>query len=491
MTSLKKKKSGGMVSLVYGIIAALSLFVPATLQAEDSVLEIGDKRELFVDDYLIDTLDGARQQLTRLRDEGPVLNFDNPWEGAFCGYVTIIKDGDEFRCYYRALPDAGQDGNDAEAYALAISKDGINWEKPSLGLYEYEGSKENNIVFGHHAPETHNFAPMLDSNPNAKPDERYKALGGTKRGGGLIAFKSPDGIHWTEMREAPVITQGAFDSQNVPMWSETEQKYICYLRVFVGGIRRISRCESDDFVNWTEPQLMEYKGKPVEHLYTNQTDAYFRAPHIYVATPARFFPGRQVLNEEQANEIGVHPKYFKDISDGVFMTTRGGYEYDRTFMEGFIRPGIGYQNWVSRTNYPARGVIQTGETEMSVYANMNYGQATAYLRRFSIRLDGFASIHADYDGGTATTKPFTFQGNKLTFNFETSAAGEIYTELQDADGNPIPGFTLADSVPSIGNEITRTVRWKSGTDVSSLAGKPVRLHFKLKDADLYSIKFEQ
>ncbi|MEZ6047618.1 MAG: hypothetical protein R3C11_18970 [Planctomycetaceae bacterium] len=380
-----------------------------TASAEDQVLEIGDKRELFVDDYLIDSLNGVHQQLSTLRDEGPVLKFDNSWEGAFCGYVTIIQDADQYLCYYRGLPNAGQDGNDSECYCLAVSKDGINWSKPNVGIYEYGGSKENNIVLGHHAPETHNFAPLLDSNPNVKSDERFKALGGTKSGGGLVAFKSPDGMHWSEMQEEPVITYGDFDSQNVPMWSESEQKYICYLRKFVDGVRQILRCESTDFINWTQPQLMTYKGKPLEHLYTNQTVAYFRAPHIYVATPARFFPGRQVLNDEQAAEVGVHPKYFKDISDGVFMTTRGGYEYDRTFMEGFIRPGIGYENWVSRTNYPARGVVQTGENEISVYANMNYGQPTAYLRRFSLRLDGFASIHANYEGGTATTKPLTLQ----------------------------------------------------------------------------------
>ncbi|QDU81443.1 hypothetical protein Pla110_31840 [Polystyrenella longa] len=491
MVNLKQNRFTHAVRMLGGISVVVALLSSVSIQAQDSVLDIGDKRELFVDDYLIDTLDGTEQQLSKLRDEGPVIQFDNPWEGAFCGYVTIIKDGDEYRCYYRALPQAGKDGNIAEAYAMATSKDGIHWEKPKLGLFEFDGSKENNIVFGKHAPETHNFCPMLDGNPNAAADARYKALGGTKSGGGLVAFKSPDGINWTEIQEEPVITQGAFDSQNVPMWSASEQKYICYLRVFVDGIRRISRCESDDFVNWTEPKLMGYKDKPAEHLYTNQTRPYFRAPHIYVSTAARFFPGRQVLDKEQAEEVGVHPSYFKDISDGIFMTTRGGTDYDRTFMEGFIRPGIGYENWVSRTNYPALGCVPTGENEMSVYANMNYGQPTAYLRRFSMRLDGFASIHADYDGGTATTKPFIFDGKELTVNFATSAAGEIFTEIQDADGTPIPGFTMDDSVRSIGNEISRTIRWKSGADVSSLAGKPVRLHFKMKDADLYSIKFEK
>ena len=99
---------------------------------------------------------------------------------------------------------------------------------------------------------------------------------------------------------------------------------------------------------------------PPEHLYTHQTSPYFRAPHIYVAIGARFMPRRQILTDEQAKELNVDPDYFKDCSDAIFMTTRGGDVYDRTFMEAFIRPGIGFDNWVSRSNYPALNVVQTG-----------------------------------------------------------------------------------------------------------------------------------
>jgi hypothetical protein len=62
--------------------------------------------------------------------------------------------------------------------------------------------------------------------------------------------------------------------------------------------------------------------------------------------------------------------------------------------------------------------------------------------------------------------------------------------IEEADGKPIPGFTVEDCQMQIGNEIDRKVTWKSGTDVSALAGKPVRLRFVMRDADLYSIKFE-
>jgi hypothetical protein len=329
---------------------------------------------------------------------------------------------------------------------------------------------------------------MIDPRKDVPKGERYKALGGTGRAG-LVAFVSEDGLRWRKLRDKPVVTKGAFDSQNVPFWSEYEQCFCCYFRVFQGGIRRIARTTSKDFITWTDPVLMGYGDRPVEHLYTNQTSPYFRAPHLYIGIAARFMPGRQVLTAEQAKAINVDPGYFRDCSDGVLITTRGGDRYDRTFMEGFLNPGIGPENWVSRTNYPALNVVQTGPHEMSFYANLNYGQPTSHLRRYSLRLDGFAAVVAPYGGGELLTKPLTFTGKELVLNFATSAAGGIRVEIQDAAGKPIPGYTLADSVETIGNEIERAVRWKSGSDVSGLAGKPIRLRFVMRDARLYSMWF--
>ncbi len=196
--------------------------------------------------------------------------------------------------------------------------------------------------------------------------------------------------------------------------------------------------------------------------------------------------GRRVVTPQQIKETGVNPSYANDISDAVFMTSRGGAVYDRTFMEALLMPGIGAENWTSRTNYPALNVVPTGSTEMSLYVNQNYGQPTAHLRRYSLRLDGFASVRAGYNGGEIRTKPLIFQGSKLLLNFATSAAGSVKVELQSADGTPIPGFTLADCSELIGNDIERTVAFagrrsrrlgRSGhpTAVCHEGRRPVRL----------------
>jgi hypothetical protein len=135
-------------------------------------------------------------------------------------------------------------------------------------------------------------------------------------------------------------------------------------------------------------------------------------------------------------------------------------------------------------------VVQTDAAEMSVYVNQDYAQPTSHLRRYSLRIDGFASIAAPYQGGEAITKFLTFSGSELEINYSTSVSGEIQFEIQDDKGTPLPGFTLEDSPSINGNEIAGVVRWKSGKSLNELTGRKVRLRMVMKDADLYSIKFK-
>jgi hypothetical protein len=264
----------------------------------------------------------------------------------------------------------------------------------------------------------------------------------------------------------------------------------------VGGKRATARATSRDFLRWSGFTLMTYgdtqSTTPSQHLYTNQTQPYFRAPHLYVSLPGRFQSGRRALTDEQAKLVAAHPGGggADDVADGVFLTSRAGStRYDFTFRESFVRPGIGYSNWTSRNNYPACGVVPTGPHEMSLYVQRNYGQKSAYLERMTLRTDGFTSVHAPYDGGELVTKPLIFSGTRLGINFATSAAGSVRVEIQNAAGKPIDGFTLAECPEVIGDEIERVVRWKSGSDVSRLAGRPIRLRFLLADGDLYSLRF--
>lgn len=235
----------------------LPLVFANSLVADDDVIALKDRRELFVDPFLIDFIRGARLEMHAPVAREKVLTVDQPWEGVYSGYFTVIDDRGLFRMYYRGLPVA-KHNLDSEVTCYAESKDGIHWTKPNLGLYEVQGTKENNVVLARHRA-CHNFAPFLDSNPKAAVDQKYKALGGTGKPG-LIALASPDGIHWKELKKEPVLTEGAFDSQNVSFWSESENCYVCYFRVFREGKRWIARATSQDFLNWSEPVDMALPG---------------------------------------------------------------------------------------------------------------------------------------------------------------------------------------------------------------------------------------
>ena len=483
------------------------LFAAVTSRAEDPIA-IGSRRELFVDRLLIEKLEGASLRMHAPQAAGVALKFDQPWEGRFSAYITVIHDeaAKKFRMYYRG--NAGvADGTTGECTCYAESDDGILWTRPKLSLHEINGSKDNNVMLADMPPFTHNFAPFLDRRPAVPADERYKTLAGLGgKFGGLSAFASGDGIHWRKMQDAPVITKGAFDSQNVSFWSEAEQCYVAYFRIFTGGgtddktwkpkgVRWVSRVTSQDFIHWSDATPMTSDQPLFDHIYISQTQPYFRAPHLYLSTAARFMQGKAVLSAEEKSQLADDTKKYaaliQDCSEAVLMTSRAGTtKYNRTFMEGFVRPGTDFRNWTSRSNYPACGVVQTGKAELSMYVEQHYGQTAAQLQRFTLRLDGFASLHADYAPGELLTKPLTFTGNELHLNLATGAAGSVAVEIQDATGQPIPGFALADCNAITGDDTDRTLTWKSGANVSALAGKPIRLRWVLKDADVFAFSFQ-
>ena len=478
------------------LCAMMLLLCPSVISHAEDALALGARRELFIDHFLIDKMQGVSLQLQKPQSGGVALKFDQPWEGQVSGYVTVLQDGDLFRMYYRGRPLTGYGDNDPRAQEVtcyAESRDGITFTRPSLGLISFGGTRENNAILADIGHVTHNFAPFLDTRPGVPQSERFKGVGGSSESG-LVAYVSADGIHFEKLQEKPIITGGAFDSQNNVFWSDHEQCYVCFFRTFKNGVRWITRTTSTDFFNWTPSVDMTFGDAPNEHLYTNQTSAYFRASHIYVGTAARFWPDRRSLTDDQVASLKLdeavnYPGLKLESSDAVLLTSRGGDRYDRTFLESLVRPGTDLKNWTARSNYPARGIVATGPAEMSMYIQRNYGQPTHYLERLTFRTDGIGAVHAGYQPGELLTKVLTFAGSRLTLNMSSSAAGGIFVEIQDAAGVPIPGFTMADCVELNTDDLARTVAWKSGADISDLTGKPVRLRFQMKDADLFALEF--
>lgn len=431
------------------------------------MINIGSRLEMLVDDFLIETMKELSLQMHRPCPREIALHLDAPWEGPGSHYITVLYDGDRFRMYYRGWSPQGE-----ESTCLAYSYDGVLWEKPRLGIWEFAGSKENNIVW--RGQGAHNVAPFLDANPGAKDNERYKAVAG----GPLIALASADGVRWRKMREEPIITEGAFDSQNVAFWDGEQGQYVCYLRDFRDGVRTIRRATSPDFLNWTRPEWLDFGETPPEHLYTNSILPYFRAPHIYLGFPKRFVPERKAIEDWPG----------KGVSDGVLMSSRDGLHW-RRWLEAFLRPGLDPENWTDRNNHIAWGIVPTEPGEISLYYLQHYQHPHIHIRRGTIRTDGFVSLNAPYAGGEFVTKPLTFEGACLVLNCATSAVGSIRVEIQNDSGLPMPGFSLEQCDEVFGDEIERVVTWNGRSNVGALAGKPVRLRFVMKDADLYSLRF--
>jgi hypothetical protein len=317
------------------------------------------------------------------------------------------------------------------------------------------------------------------------------------------------------MQTEPVLTAGAFDSQNLAFWDAVHGEYRAYWRIFSGGVpteknwapgnfRAIRTATSKDFIHWTKQADIVFADSPREHLYTNQVKPYYRAPQLLLGFPTRYVErgwseSMRALPDREQREMRAkaNKRYGTAITEALLMASRDGVHFQR-WNEAFLRPGIerdgtwNYgQQYIGWQVVETKSAVEGAANELSLYATERYWNAQgSALRRYTLRLDGFVSVNAPLKGGELLTKPLTFTGAKLLLNFSTSAAGSVRVELQDSDGHALPGYSLDDCEDTFGDALDRPVVWKGGQDVSALAGKAVRLRFVLKDADLFAFRFE-
>ncbi len=504
----------------------LSLATCVRLPAAEPI-DIGSRLELLVDDFLIDSMEGgARLELHHPVRREIVMKTDAPWEGNASAYQSVFQDGDVYRMYYHGVhyrhsgPTAQTLEDHPWVFCYAESDDGIHWRRPELGLFEFGGSKANNIILTREMLEEiggdpAHTAAFFDANPACPPDAKYKIMIVGSKPRGLYALKSADGIRFSLVSKEPLLTSGAFDSQNLAFWDPSLGAYRAYWRIFSAGVtntdqwkpsgyRAIRTATSKDFLHWSDPADLTYVDSPEEHLYTNAIQPYYRAPHILVGFPMRYTErewGEPLFNlpglDERMIRAKSHPRYGAAITDGLFMSSRDGRLF-RRWQEAFLRPGPREKDsWVYGDNFIFWGMVETKSTledapdEISLYATEGYWEGpSTTIRRLTLRVDGFVSASAPMSGGEIVTKPIRFEGGNLAVNFETSGAGSLQVEIQDAEGNPLDGYTLADCPPIFGDRLAKIVRWKkAGGDVRPLVDKPIRLRFVLNDADLYSFRF--
>lgn len=493
--------------------------------SNEAPVEIGTRRELFVDEALLERrAGGAALRLHHPRPQEVVLVTDQPWEGNVCGQISVVEDGPLARMYYKAhdIDPTGstRQGDTRDGFpsqdthpigiACAESRDGgRTWERPDLGIVEFRGSRENNLVWMQPRPGLDvvgRLRPFKDTNPDAAPEARYKALGKPRqayRAKVLFALHSPDGVHFRLTRDDPVMRGCNFDNPQVAFWDPNIGKYRAYVRHHSEHGRDIFHATSDDFLHWTEPQVIEYPGAISTQLYTSNIVPYYRAPHLYVGFPTRYVqreytPVIEALpdQENRRRRASRNERLGSALTDNLFMSSRDGTTWNR-WDEAFLRPGPERPGtWSYGDTYVGWGMLETpaalpgAAPELSLFATENYwhGPGTRF-RRYTLRLDGFVSLQAPRRGGEALTRPLTFRGRRLLLNMSTSVADGIRVEIQDPAGRPLPGFELDACWPVVGDAIERPVRWRNDPDLGALAGRPVRLRFAVSDADLYAFRF--
>ncbi|GMV98206.1 MAG: hypothetical protein HRF43_17490 [Phycisphaerae bacterium] len=517
--------------LCFGAVTIIAAFVQA---AEGPPVEVGDRRQVFADRFWLGQARDVALVVHPPRKTGEAnIKTDRPWEkGGLGPYSSVMKLGEKYLMWYHAMDHKLWDSSPtAGSICLATSSDGIHWDKPDLGLVEYQGSRQNNIVIGHGAAglTIGQDGGMAFVDPNAPPEERLKFVCRFNEDGDkdrVNLLSSPDGIRWRLTHPGAITARPEakghhLDSQNVIFWDDQLRKYVCYVRRNLKGAvpqgRTVARGESEKVDGFGDVQDMTIVLQPDDadvagnvtlvDYYSSAAIKYPFADGAYYLFPQAYYHYTHLLREF-AEQVPTNAGSL----DTQFASSRDGLHWERFDRRPFIPLGLkgDFDCYSTRVIYgmvPDRAgreiyMYYRGSDwlhgwdrnernrELLTKAGVGADQDVTTLSRVVLRRDGFVSVRAGVRGGEFVTPPVTFTGRRLVINADTSATGTIRLELQSPGGEPIPGYALADAdIIHTCNEINRVVKWKGGSDLSRLAGKPVRVRFVLKSADLYAFQF--
>lgn len=479
-------------------LVALCAFLCATLAAlaafaAERLGDLTGPSFLFVDDHVVAQKENVSRTYHAFEKyaKNPVMVPDKPWEGAtiyLYGTVLPGEDGTGYRMWYHAWADG------AYRMLYATSEDGLTWEKPELGLVDYNGSKQNNILF-QHTRENHN--PQVIHTPwERDPNRRYKLIyyeyGRTPPRftvSGYYGMVSPDGIHWTEIEERPLLRDPG-DVGNF-VWDPLKERYLGWPKKFaeVRGFRRrcVGYSETNVFENWPESTLAfvpdEFDDRWVTAGSTKDahTDFYGLCGFAYQSMYLGFLWMFPITDGKNDGPIFVE-----------LATSHDGLQWQR---EEEPRPPIlalGPQGaWDDGMLFTPNHPLVEGDVIKLYYGGFDatHGvDANAAIGLATLRKDGFASLDAGEKEGVVTTKPLTNVASPLLVNYKAKSAqepGTLRVELVDEAGNVIPGYSRDDCAPLTGDNAAETVRWNDAPGLPE-TDKPIRIRFILQNVSLYS-----
>lgn len=482
------------------------------LRADESTSPVAGVRQLFFDDSGIESLDGLRRTMNPATKcpENPIIRNDRPWDAKRCqlhGTVIYRPDWKLYQMWYLAMADDKIE--DYENYRLdgqpiisaatlvgyATSKDGVHWEKPSLGQCDFNGSRDNNllkvgrvnregfaVVYNPNDPDPqrlyraifwdHMVTPTTADEP---PGRHTHVFNGRKMsyicpdlGDGMWVAFSPDGVHWTNYEKNPAAGVQS-DSGQAVVWDSNLQKYVAYSRL--GHGRLTARMESADFVtNWTKPQVVF------------QADA-DDGPNAEVeGFSLCIYEGKYVglpwmrYNKEDVEWTTAIQLLYSD--DGIQWNRVGNRQ---TFL-GLGEPGSFDDTIIKLAHQPV-----VDDDRILIYY-CGYDKYRGYQDSYrvqiglaTLRRDGWVSLDAGQQPGTLVTKPIVLPEGILHLNVD-AAQGEARVALIDESGK-----LLAEAKPIQGDQLRAQAMWVA--DAPKPKG-PVRLKFTMHDAKLYSYWFE-
>jgi hypothetical protein len=430
---------------------------------------------------------------------------DRPWE-KMLAWTTVLRDEGRYRCWTQTIlegqrtkltVDAGRamevSGN---ALGYAESTDGWNWTKPSLRLYSWGGSLDNNLV----SPDGNSASVFRDDHGPA--EERYKMThfdalpreaGADKPQYGLYGLTSPDGYRW-KRNPKPLIHYFS-DTENVIAWDPLLAKYVGYFRHHTSG-RTIARAETDDFWNWPPLAPLFYPGpmdSPADDYYTNGYTVYPDDPSLRLLFASIYH-------------------HDSDGADVRLAVSREGRSYQWLSYEPIIRVGEAGA-WNGAQIYPGPNLVHLPDGRLALpvrghdtshnehwfqtfYASYPRGSGIGWALWKDGRLAGIEAAHL----GGLTIKPARFDGSRIEINARTARSGSVQVELREqaapgssrrdaAPGRALDGFAFADCVPFRGDQVWSECRWKNGPDLSGLRGKNLEMAVRLSGAKLFAARW--
>lgn len=494
-------------------LTVLLVLASGQLLADDDAtppVDIGSAKRVTWDDSLMEKVEGIRFEMQRPHRTGErCLVADKPWESwQLGGMSSLLQENGKLRLWYGVSH--GIRHGEEYAVAYAESEDGIRWTKPELNLVEYDGSKKNNLVVGYSS-----VIGQVFIDPQAAADQKYKMLAAiypTKDSDPkryLTLLNSPDGLTWSKP-ERNVVREGEFalDTQSQAFWDRDRKSYVLFTRM--GPWRQVGRSESRDPFAFGAPVNVMRPDDPVKaDYYQAGVTKYEEAANAYFAlVPVFFHPGdargepadgnpKLTFTYGKSPVTAVAPDTL-DIhvftsNDSIAWQRRGehvpfiGLGVDGAFDSRSLYPGVGYavvgsEIWLYYSAYNCTHL-------QSLDGKDPFAKYLGTITRATLRLDGFVAATASHAGAEIITRPLVFSGDRLELNVDCSAGGHLNVELQSTDGKPLPGYTLADCDRIYHNNLRKTVTWKGSSDLSELAGKPVRLHMTMRDCKLYAFQF--